>query len=116
LLITVAIAAVFIIAGNIAEAIWILLLMLSFMITLLFINKRKYFNSKEWNAIKYSYAEDIKMVSALSEPPMTKVTGFPFFRNGTLFLSIRVISQLEGMTPLSHRNIPKIRKSLNTLT
>ena len=52
----------------------------------------------------------------VSEPPMTKVTGFPFFRNGTTFLTIRVISQLEGMTPLSHRNIPKIRKSLNTLT
>ena len=53
---------------------------------------------------------------AQCEPPMTKVTGFPFFRNGTTFLTIRVISQLEGMTPLSHRNIPKIRKVLNTLT
>ena len=26
------------------------------------------------------------------------------------------IAQLEGITPLSHRNIPKIRKVLNTIT
>ena len=50
------------------------------------------------------------------ETLMTKVTCFPFFRNGTAFLTIQVVSQLEGMTPLSHRNIPKIRKVLNTLT
>ena len=67
--------------------------------------------------LSYKYDRfEIEEWNLNSEPPMTKVTGFPFFRNGTVFLTIRVISQLEGMTPISHRNIPKIRKMLNTLT
>ncbi len=59
-------AAILIIFGNIAEAIWTTLFMLSFVITLLLINKRKYFKSEQWKAITFAYANDIKMINALS--------------------------------------------------
>jgi hypothetical protein len=66
LLITTAIDTLLIVSGNLVVAIWTTLFMLSFMITLLLINKRKYFQSEHWQTIKYPYANDIKMINALN--------------------------------------------------
>ena len=96
LLITIIMATVFIVLGNIIEAIWTIIIMLSFMITLLFINKKKYFKSKQWQRIKFAYTDDIKMINTLSSSirsslktyacdinltlPMSKARGFLLHR------------------------------------
>ena len=67
--------------------------MLSLMITLLLINKKKYFKSKEWNAIKSSYAEDIKMVSALNQS--IKLSLKEYYFDITLNCSSETLAEAE---------------------
>ena len=67
--------------------------MLSLMITLLLINKRKYFKSKEWNVIKSSYADDIKMVSALNQS--IKLSLKEYYFDITLNCSSEILAEAE---------------------
>lgn len=67
--------------------------MLSFMIILLLINKRKYFKSNEWNAIKASYADNIKMVSALNQS--IKISLKEYYFDVTLNCSSKILAEAK---------------------